>query len=227
MTITLPTRVDLRPAPAQPAPHPVDTDAHHVEARGFAVYIGLDEAGAASDGISLALLADRIKSLVAELAPHAQTHATVAIAPRGAGGRDIDVVRTALHDPALARRREQERAATAKRRTGIVVDISRKHVVIDGEIASLTYKEFELLRFLVLREGRTVEREEIIAGLWSAAEGEDVPNARTIDVHVRRLRAKLGDYEEIVRTVRGSGYRFDRHADVVISYPTSPSPDRF
>ena len=54
-----------------------------------------------------------------------------------------------------------------------------------------------------------------------------MPNARTIDVHVRRLRAKLGDYEEIVRTVRGSGYRFDRHADVVISYPTSPSPDRF
>ena len=66
-----------------------------------------------------------------------------------------------------------------------------------------------------------------IAGLWSDADGEDVPNARTIDVHVRRLRAKLGEYEEIIRTVRGSGYRFDRHADVAITYPTSPSPDRF
>ncbi len=199
----------------------------HVETRGFALYLGLDELAAAADGVTLAELAERIKALVAEVAPHAQTHATVAIAPVGAGGRDIDVVRTALHDPALIRRREQERAEAPKRRTGIIVDISRKRVLIDGDIAPLTYKEFELLRFLVLREGRTVEREEIITGLWADATGDDVPNARTIDVHVRRLRAKLGLYEEIVRTVRGSGYRFDRHADVVISYPTSPSPDRF
>jgi len=208
-----------------PAPQ-TEAAPKHVESRGFALYVGLDEAGAAADGVTLALLADRIKSLVAELAPHAQTHATVAIAPVGAGGRDLDVVRTALHDPALIRRRAEPEHATPKRRTGIIVDISRKRVVIDGDVAALTYKEFELLRFLVLREGRTVEREEIITGLWGDASGEDVPNARTIDVHVRRLRAKLGDYEEIIRTVRGSGYRFDRHADVVISYPAGPSPDR-
>lgn len=213
MTITLPSSAT--------------TEARHVETRGFALYLGLDEARAAEDGVSLAELADRIKALVAELAPHAQTHATVAIAPVGAGGRDIDVVRTALHDPALARRREAEQPATPKRRTGIIVDISRGRVVIDGDVAPLTYKEFELLRFLVLREGRTVEREEIIAGLWHDASGEDAPNSRTIDVHVRRLRAKLGDYEDVVRTVRGSGYRFDRHADVAIQYPTAPSPDRF
>ncbi len=224
MTITLPAR------PADQDIQP--TTPKHIESRGFALYIGLDEAGAAIDGVSLAGLADRIKALVAELAPHAQTHATVAIAPVGAGGRDLDVVRTALHDPALIRRREQERVETPKRRTGITVDISRKRVVIDGEAATLTYKEFELLRFLVLREGRTVEREEIIAGLWGEghsadASGEELPNARTIDVDIRRLRAKLGEYEEIVRTVRGSGYRFDRHADVVIAYPTGPSPDVF
>lgn len=211
------------PLPHEPAPAAPE---RRIEPRGFAVYVGLDEAKAAADGVSLAELAERIKALVGELAPHAQTHATVAIAPTGAGGRDLDVVRTALHDPALARRREAEQAAP-KRRTGIIVDISRGRVVIDGEVAGLTYKEFELLRFLVLREGRTVDRDEIIAGIWTEATGEDVPNARTIDVHVRRLRTKLGEYEDIVRTVRGAGYRFDRHADVSIQYPSAQSPDVF
>src|SRR5690606_35039937 len=106
--------------------------------------LGIDEAKAAADGVSLAEIAEQIKTLVAELAPHAQTHATVAIAPIGAGGRDLDVVRTALQDPALAKRREADPAVQPKRRTGIIVDISRKRIVIDGDVAGLTYKEFEL-----------------------------------------------------------------------------------
>ena len=97
---------------------------------------------------------------------------------------------------------------------------------LDGEPAPLTYKEFELLQFLVLREGRTVDRSAIIDGLWSDGEDE-TPNERTIDVHVRRLRSKLGAFEEIVRTVRGVGYRFDRHADVAVRYASTPSPDLF
>jgi DNA-binding response OmpR family regulator len=108
------------------------------------------------------------------------------------------------------------------------VDISRKRVVIDGEQAGLTYKEFELLQYLVLREGRTIERTELVSSLWRGQDDEDAPGERTIDVHVRRLRGKLGDFQEIVRTVRGVGYRFDRHADVVIHYGHgTPSPDRF
>ena len=91
-------------------------------------------------------------------------------------------------------------------------------------MAPLTYKEFALLQFLVLREGQTVKRETIIEALW-AADDEDIPNSRTIDVHIRRLRSKLGAYEDIVRTVRGVGYRFDRHADVTIYYGVAPSPD--
>ncbi|OYX56439.1 MAG: transcriptional regulator, partial [Micrococcales bacterium 32-70-13] len=112
---------------------------------------------------------------------------------------------------------------------GVVIDISRKRVLLDGDTAALTYKEFELLQYLVLREGRTIERAELIASLWAdGAEGDDdVPNERTIDVHVRRLRSKLGGYEDIVRTVRGAGYRFDRHADVSIRYASTPSPDFF
>ena len=96
--------------------------------------------------------------------------------------------------------------------------------MLDGETAGLTYKEFELLQYLVLREGRTIDRAELISSLWNANDDE-IPNERTIDVHVRRLRSKLGAYEDIVRTVRGVGYRFDRHADVSIRQATTPSPD--
>ena len=78
----------------------------------------------------------------------------------------------------------------------------------------------------MLREGRTSDRHELIASLWGEGD-DDIPNERTIDVHVRRLRSKLGAYEDIVRTVRGVGYRFDRHADVSIRQATTPSPDFF
>ena len=105
-----------------------------------------------------------------------------------------------------------------------MIDISRKRLQLDGETAPLTYKEFELLQYLVLRDGRTIDRAELISSLWNASDDE-IPNERTIDVHVRRLRSKLGAYEDIVRTVRGVGYRFDRHADVSIRQATTPSPD--
>ena len=107
-----------------------------------------------------------------------------------------------------------------------MLDLGRKRVLLDEEPAALTYREFELLQYLVLREGRTVTRAELIGSLWSADDA-DLPNERTIDVHIRRLRSKLTGYEDIVRTVRGSGYRFDRHADVVIRTSATASPDRF
>ena len=137
-------------------------------------------------------------------------------------------MRLALQDPAaLAKHRHTPPAEPAEPRGGVVIDISRKRVLIDGETTPLTYKEFELLQFLVLREGRTIDRHEIIGTLWAEGDDEEVPNERTIDVHVRRLRSKLGAYEDIVRTVRGAGYRFDRHADVTIRWASTPSPDMF
>ena len=128
----------------------------------------------------------------------------------------MDVVRLALHEPsAIARTKQEEPEDEDRAAGGVVVDISRKRVLIDGESAAFTFKEFELLQYLVLREGRTIERTELVNSLWQGATEEEAPGERTIDVHVRRLRAKLGRYEDIVRTVRGVGYRFDRHADVV------------
>ncbi len=215
-------------APAAAAAPKIRAVPNGTEARGFVLYVGIDEAKAAAAGTDLGRIVEALKRLTAELAPAAETYAAVALAPEGAGGRDVDVVRLALQDPAaiakhrhVADEEDEDRASG-----GVVVDISRKRLVLDNQPAALTYKEFELLQYLVLREGRTIERAELIASLWSAADDE-VPNERTIDVHVRRLRAKLGRYEDIVRTVRGVGYRFDRHADVSIRHASAPSPDLF
>ncbi|PSL37088.1 transcriptional regulator [Labedella gwakjiensis] len=201
------------------------------EARGFVLYVGVDEAKAAAAGTDLGALVQALKALAADLVPASETYAAVALAPEGVGGRDVDVVRLALQEPAaLARHRnvdDEETTELDRAHAGVVIDISRKRVVLDNEVAQLTYKEFELLQFLVLREGRTVGRSELIDSLWSATDEDGIPNERTIDVHVRRLRSKLGRYEDIVRTVRGVGYRFDRHADVSIRHASTPSPDLF
>lgn len=200
------------------------------QARGFALYVGIDDLTALQAGTDLPSVVTALKQLLAELAPGAESYAAVALAPEGAGGRDVDVVRLALQEPsALARQRQATAPAlpvVEEARPGVVIDISRKRVQIDGETVALTYREFELIQFLVLREGRTVDRHEIIAALWGD-DDEESPNERTIDVHIRRLRAKLGAFEDIVRTVRGAGYRFDRHADVAIRWASTPSPDIF
>lgn len=191
------------------------------EARGFALYVGVTEAEARAAGVSLHSLVTELKKSVSDRIPGAGTHAAIALAPTGAGGNNLDIVRMALHDPAAL---ATLKPPTPERALSVIIDISRKRVLIDGELAPLTFKEFGLLQFLVLREGQTVRRELIIEALWSAGE-EDAPNSRTIDVHIRRLRSKLSRYEDIVRTVRGAGYRFDRHADVTIHYGEAPSPD--
>ncbi len=197
------------------------------EARGFVLYVGLGEAKAAEAGTDLGTIVEQLKRLAAELAPTVETYAAVALAPRGAGGRDVDVVRLALQDPAALAKHRHAEEPEQKLRGGVIVDISRKRLVLDGETAGLTYKEFELLQYLVLREGRTIDRSELISSLWADGDDEDTPNERTIDVHVRRLRSKLGAYEDIVRTVRGVGYRFDHHADVSVRHASTPSPDFF
>jgi DNA-binding winged helix-turn-helix (wHTH) protein len=220
----------VRPVPQPetlPSARAVRAVPEGTEARGFALYVGVDELKAAAAGTDLGEIVQALRKLAADLVPGAETYASVALAPSGAGGRDVDVVRLALQDPAaLAKRRQEVAPPTPEPKGGVVIDISRKRVLLDG-VSPLTYKEFELLQFLVLREGRTIDRTEIIATLWADGDDDEIPNERTIDVHVRRLRSKLGAYEDIVRTVRGAGYRFDRHADVAIRWASTPSPDIF
>ncbi len=89
---------------------------------------------------------------------------------------------------------------------GIVIDDAAYSAVKDGEPLDLTYTEFELLKYLVQHPGRVFSREHLLADVW----GYDYyGGTRTVDVHIRRLRAKLGpDHEALIGTVRNVGYRF-------------------
>lgn len=190
------------------------------EARGFVLYVGLNEDLAADSGTSLVQMVQGIRSYATTLVPEAQTYAAVAIAPTGTEGSDLDVVRDALGDPTSAKHQSQQsehQPLGGDRRSetqGVLVDLSRREVLLDGQLLNLTYKEFELLSFLVENAHRTVRREELLESLWSGA--DEVPHERTIDVHVRRLRSKLGRLASTVRTVRGQGYRFYEHPEVTV-----------
>lgn len=89
---------------------------------------------------------------------------------------------------------------------GIVIDDAAYSAVKDGEPLDLTYTEFELLKYLVQHPGRVFSREHLLADVW----GYDYyGGTRTVDVHIRRLRAKLGpEHEALIGTVRNVGYRF-------------------
>jgi len=90
---------------------------------------------------------------------------------------------------------------------GLVIDQANYSVSIEGRTLELTFKEYELLRFLVTHRGRVFTREALLNQVW----GYDYyGGTRTVDVHIRRIRAKLGsEHEEMVETIRNVGYRFN------------------
>jgi len=96
---------------------------------------------------------------------------------------------------------------------GVLIDVGRQLLLVDGLPVQLSYREFRFLCYLILRPGVTVGRAELMDAqrTWSP-----VTSPRTIDVHIQRLRVKLGGYGDILRTDRGTGYRYDAHADVRI-----------
>ncbi len=90
--------------------------------------------------------------------------------------------------------------------SGVVIDEVSYSVKVEGRPLDLTYKEFELLRFLAMHPSRVFTREQLLSEVWG---GDYFGGTRTVDVHVRRLRAKLGDQESVIGTVRNVGYRFN------------------
>jgi DNA-binding response OmpR family regulator len=107
----------------------------------------------------------------------------------------------------LAAEREAADPASHVIRTGeVVVDDATYTAKISGRALDLTYKEFELLKFLAQHPGRVFTRQQLLQEVW----GYDYfGGTRTVDVHVRRLRAKLGpENEHLIGTVRNVGYRF-------------------
>jgi DNA-binding response OmpR family regulator len=105
----------------------------------------------------------------------------------------------------LALSRREFQSSTAVSHSGVRIDEASFQAHAGSRALDLTFKEFELLRFLVANPGRVFSREQLLAEVW----GYDYfGGTRTVDVHVRRLRAKLGDHESVVGTVRNVGYRF-------------------
>ena len=87
---------------------------------------------------------------------------------------------------------------------GVHIDVKKHEVTVDGRTVPLTLKEFELLEKLMRNEGIVLTRDQLLTAIWGYDfDGE----TRTVDVHIRTLRQKLGEKGEIIQTVRGVGYR--------------------
>ena len=92
-------------------------------------------------------------------------------------------------------------------RDRVIIDESSYTAKIKGRVLDLTFKEFELLKYLAQHPGRVFSRSQLLQEIW----GYDYfGGTRTVDVHIRRLRSKLGpEFEAIIGTVRNVGYRFN------------------
>ncbi len=106
---------------------------------------------------------------------------------------------------AVLRRSERSEPESEYKIGKLYLNPERHRVCVDGQDIQLTYKEFRLLCLLVENEGRVLTREVLLDRVWGlGAEREN----RTLDVHIRTLRAKLGSAGNYIRTIRGVGYRF-------------------
>lgn len=92
----------------------------------------------------------------------------------------------------------------------IELDISAHTVKVKGESVDLSYKEFELLNYFVVNQGVALSREKILNNVWNY---DYFGDARTIDTHVKKLRNKLGDCGNYIKTIWGMGYKFDVEED--------------
>ena len=89
---------------------------------------------------------------------------------------------------------------------GIVLDQSAHEVRIDGQLIDLSFKEFELLTYFITNEGVALSREKILNNVWNY---DYFGDARTIDTHVKKLRSKMGEKGNYIKTVWGMGYKFE------------------
>ena len=105
---------------------------------------------------------------------------------------------------AVLRRSGKTEDRTDIETSGVHVDVKKHEVTVNGKEISLTLKEFELLEKLMRNQGIVLTRDQLLTEIWGYDfDGE----TRTVDVHIRTLRQKLGEKGEIIQTVRGVGYR--------------------
>ncbi|MBQ3841527.1 MAG: response regulator transcription factor [Ruminiclostridium sp.] len=91
--------------------------------------------------------------------------------------------------------------------SGLVIDPDEHTVSADGELIQLTFKEYELLKTFMESTGKAYSREELLHTVWGT---DFTGETRTVDVHIGTLRTKLGKYGDLIKTVRGVGYRMEK-----------------
>lgn len=106
---------------------------------------------------------------------------------------------------AILRRTNQASADEMIEAGGIVINKAAHSVLVDGQHVDLSYKEFELLSYFVENKGIALSREKILNSVWNY---DYFGDARTIDTHVKKLRNKMGEKGELIKTIWGMGYKF-------------------
>lgn len=107
---------------------------------------------------------------------------------------------------AVLRRVEPDEKPALLTAGSIIMDVNRHKVTADGQPILLTHMEFQLLRYLLENQGIVLSREKLLDAVWSM---DYLGDTRTVDVHIRMLRQKLGQSGELIATVRGVGYRLE------------------
>lgn len=107
---------------------------------------------------------------------------------------------------AILRRTSQASADEVIEAGGILINKAAHSVLVDGQPVDLSYKEFELLTYFVENKGIALSREKILNSVWNY---DYFGDARTIDTHVKKLRSKMGEKGELIRTIWGMGYKFE------------------
>ncbi|GAA3232634.1 winged helix-turn-helix domain-containing protein [Oerskovia jenensis] len=199
---------------------------------GFVLYVGVDAATGEHPQAELVELAEALGELAREWLPDAETYTALTLSAPATDRHEqlVDEGRRKARGRSAARRAEiptpapdlaplgdvqafRDRLAALSPFPRVVIDPASRRVTVDGSEQRLTHKEFELLTHLSRSAHRVVTRDELLSTVWGADAVRD--GSRTIDVHVRRLREKLG-LQHVISTVRGLGYRFDPQTHVVL-----------
>ena len=111
---------------------------------------------------------------------------------------------------AVLRRSQPKQTVALLKLDGLTLDEGQHTVTIDGQRITLTYKEYELLRLFLSHPGMAFSREQLLQTVWNT---DYAVETRTVDMHIRTLRQKLGDYGRYIETIRGVGYRLEGNHD--------------
>jgi DNA-binding response OmpR family regulator len=160
----------------------------------------VDGAGSAELTELATRLADEARRLLLEERPGSNVTAAVAISAPGPVA-----VEAGTAGPAAPMTGPHAATRAGSPATGLEVDRHSYRASVDGRVLGLSFREFELLAFLTEHPGRVFSRRQLVSSVWDGA----AVGARTVDVHVRRLRMKLGSAADRITTVRNVGYRFE------------------